>query len=164
MRQIDRPPPKVDGEAEANEWFVKAQRRAAFLYLGRLLTHRDMLEKQLRSRLKERGVSIECIDEVICRCSEMGWIDDRRWIDGYVRGQERRLKSPMAIRCKLIQKGAPRALIEERLLSLNGEEEQRRLITELLDRRYRGKERHKVYQALVRRGFNPGVVRSCLEW
>lgn len=134
----------------------------ALAYAGRLLSQRDLLESQLRERLAKRGAEGETVSDVISRLEKMGWIDDRRWIEGYIRGQLRRLKGPMAIRLKLIQKGAPRHLIEEQIGFLS-EEVQREQIDALLEKRYRGKERHKVYQALVRRGFAPSLVRERLQ-
>jgi len=135
-------------------------RAKALRYVSYVLAKSDLLESQLRERLQRREYAPGVIDEVIDEGKRLGWIDDRRAIDGFVRGQQRRLKGPRAIQAKLIQKGAPKELIEERLEQTR--EDQRHSIEQLIEGKYRERERHKTYAALVRRGFDPAVVRECL--
>lgn len=148
---------------EAEELFAEWQRRGALLYIGRLVSHQERLERQVRSRLAECSVDEGVVDELIAHCRKVGWIDDERWVDSYVRGQERRLKGPRAIRMKLLQKGAPAGVVDERLADLKSDEAQKQAIAELVERRYLGKEPKKLYQALVRRGFDPSIVRDYLR-
>lgn len=156
-------PIQVAGVAEAESLFAEWQRRGALFYIGRLVSHQERLERQVRSRLAECSVDEEVSDELISHCRKVGWIDDERWVDSYVRGQERRLKGPRAIRMKLLQKGAPAEVVDERLASLKSDEAQKEAIAELVERRYSGKESQKLYQALVRRGFDPSIVRDYLR-
>lgn len=138
--------------------------RGALHYLGRLLSQREYLSRQLLQRLIQRGVERERAATLIRTCEERGLIDDRRWVQGYLLGQKRRMRGPAAVTARLRAKGVSSTLIEEEVVPLCDADEQRLTIEQLLDGRLSGYDREKAYRALVRRGFDIELIVEQLNW
>lgn len=159
----DALPATVATVQEADHLFDQIARRGALRYLGRLLSQRELLSTQLQSRLEQRGLTRVCALELVSECLEKGFIDDRRWVEGYLRGQKRRLRGPLAISARLRGKGVAPTLIDEAVQLSCTPEEQRAAIEALLEGRLKSYDRDKRYRALVRRGFDSDLIRERLK-
>ena len=141
--------------------YTRAKSRAVW-YLDR----KDRTSNELYKKLVEGGFDKRASAKVIARLTEVGLIDDRRFAENY---RDRLLRDNVSKRAalqKLLQKGVPYDLAKEVLSDSEVDEAQQ--ITELIDRKYRTKLTadggvHKVYAALIRKGFSYGAVKEVLK-
>lgn len=135
---------------------------AAKRYLLAALCKQSLCTSQIRQRLKRREVPPEMIEELIEEVIRLGFVDDKQWVESFVRRQQARHDGPMAIKLKLRAKGVEGDLIDE--LVPRDESLQLEQIQELLQSRYRKfdltdfKQRHKAVAALARKGFNLDII------
>jgi regulatory protein len=139
------------------EEFREEEYRGAKRYALKRLSMQAMLSTALSDALRERLVSESVIEKVISECLESGYIDDKEWVDAFVRGQKRKRVGPEMIRMKLVQKGVDPSLMEE-------EVDESAQIRDLLESRFRNrnlrdyKEKQKVIAALMRKGYHLGAI------
>ena len=132
------------------------------------LEKRGGTTESLRKKLEKRYFSLDCIEETISVCKEMGYLDDVAWTKSFIRVQRGSRYGDGLIAQKLRRKGISIELIEE-LLEKRDEEEERELVKTFFEGRYRGctfsdpKEYRKVFSALVRRGFSMDVIKETIE-
>jgi regulatory protein len=157
------PPNGVPATVSTREEIDLLIRKGALRYLGRLLSQQELLSSQLQSRLVHRGLSQNVAAELIAECVSSGFIDDQRWVEGYLRGQKRRLRGPAAISARLRSKGVTSSLVKEAVQEASAPEEQRAAIDLLLEGRLRGHSREKAYRALMRRGFDMEFILERLS-
>ena len=134
-----------------------------------ILAMRDHAEGELRKKLKERYYPDKHIDAVIERFTEMGYIDDERTAERFVRSLVRQGWGPMKIRVKMRQKGYPADCIDEALAEVDEDETWLESATDRLERKFRKeaseldeKEMQKAYRHLSYRGFPGGIIRKIL--
>lgn len=115
--------------------------------------------------MRKYGASDEVCEAVLKKLDELGFIDDQRWLEAFVRGKQNKRWGPKRIIAALKLKG----FNEGQILPLLEEMDQVQSIFELLDTRYKKydlsqwKERNKVAQALLRRGFDSQQVFEALH-
>lgn len=132
-------------------------------YALKRLSIQAMLSTRLSRSLKERLVSAMAIEKVIAYLQEIGLINDKEWIDSFVRVQTARRIGPRAIAQKLAAKG-----VRTEVRAFQDADAQRASIDYLLKTRYArrnlkdSKERQKVVASLVRRGFDLSVILKVL--
>lgn len=140
--------------------------QAAKKYLLAALCKESLCTPQIRQRLKRREVADEMIEQLIDEMLRLGFVDDRSWVESFVRRQQARRDGPMTIKHKLRQKGLAPVLIEE--LVPTDEETQKNQIQQLLQGKYRKydladyKQKQKVIAGLMRKGYSYDLIR-CLE-
>lgn len=139
----------------------RAKKRAMYL-----LQKMDRTEYQLRQKLEENGYPREVVECAVDYVKDYHYIDDFRYASGYIRSRQGQ-KSRLQLKISLQQKGVPgeviaRALEEE---YTDGEEG---LILKLLEKKHydpdtmEQKEKYKIYQYLMRKGFSGGMVRRLM--
>lgn len=138
----------------------------------RLLSLRDRSEGELAGRLRRRGHGEEEIAAVISRCRELGYLDDLR----FARERARRLMAAgKAVGPKVladltahgVSAGEARAACEEAASEIPQED----VLRDLLERRFPeflfakadDRERRRVVNYLLRRGFSLPLVLSILK-
>lgn len=140
---------------------------AAKKYLLAALCKESLCSPQIRQRLKRREVPEEMVEELIAEVTRLGFVDDRAWVESFVRRQQSRRDGPMTIKLKLRAKGVDPRLIAE--LVPRDESMQREQILDLLRTRYRKydiadfKQKQKAIGALARKGFDLELIRMCLQ-
>jgi regulatory protein len=139
----------------------------------RLLGRRPLTEAELKSRLAERGHDPASIEDAMQRLRAAGYVDDRKLAAHYlVVRTERGAMGPRRLLADLDRRGVPRALSGEVWLDLIREgvldpaaaarvaaERRLRDHRSPLDRRQHA----RVYNALLRAGFEPEAIRVALE-
>lgn len=136
---------------------LRAKKRAMFL-----LEKMDRTEQQLYEKLKRNGYPTECIEEAIAYVKKFHYIDDLRYAQHYIRYHQQR-KSRQKLKMDLMQKGVARQTIDLALEEVFDSDE-RAKIRELLEKRHYdatgsdGKEQQRMYQFLMRRGFQSGDI------
>ncbi len=79
-----------------------------------LITDYDRPKAQIRHKMILAGYSQEHVDMAISKLEDMGYVDDLRYAEEYVRCMaENRSKSTRQIENKLLEKGIPRDIIKQ---------------------------------------------------
>ncbi len=121
--------------------------------------------KQLRDALKKREAPDEVIDQVMVLMEGYGYLDDRAWAEGFVRGQRRKGVGPHVIRYKLRQKGISEEIAGAFLEKAH--EGQKEQIEAYLAKKRPDladpKVRQKTAAALHRKGFDSESIRNALN-
>lgn len=143
--------PKFHSEEEIAE----KEYQGATRYALKQLSARSMLSQKLRELLFKKKVHSTIVDQIINECLEKGYLNDKEWIDSFIRVQRQKRVGTAMIRIKLLQKGVDPEMIP----SLNDEHEEKSLHS-LLETKYRDRDlsdyktRQKVIAALQRKGFS----------
>jgi len=136
------------------------------------IQYRPRTKKEIQTRLTQLAVSETASEKVLTKLDEMSLIDDREFARMFV---ESRVRSKgfgtMRIKRELIHKGVPSDMADEALKMYYPQGEQESQLTQqviLALRKYRKesdqkKRDHKVIQFLMRRGFEPGAIKTELK-
>ncbi|MBU5472575.1 regulatory protein RecX [Roseburia sp. MSJ-14] len=141
----------------------RARKRAMFL-----LEKMDRTESQLRNKLRQGFYGEDLIDDAIAYVKKYHYIDDNRYAQTYVRYQKER-KSKRQIKMDLMQKGVDREIIEQAIEAEYEPESEQELILKWIEKRkYKIgesdiKEKQKMYQFLMRKGFRSEDILHVLE-
>jgi len=149
--------------------------RRAKLRMMALLKQRDYTGYQLSSKLLEAGYPREVVDEALAYVKSFGYVDDRRYVQDYIKSQCK-THSRKEIIQKLSQKGIEHNLIDDVYSELTDEAEQfrecnvaeRDLILKTLNKRgFTGNEsyedRQKMLAYFYRRGFSMDEVYRAMD-
>ena len=123
-------------------------------------------EKELRDKLRQKGVSQADIDTVTALCLDYGFLDDVEYAGMIARHYGAMGYGPGRVRTELSRRGVPKELWDEALAELPADGE---TIDRLLAARLRGrdasdrKERDKAAAALFRRGYSWDDIRAAMR-
>ena len=123
-------------------------------------------EKELRDKLRQKGVSQADIDTVTALCLDYGFLDDVEYAGMIARHYGAMGYGPGRVRTELSRRGVPKELWDEALAELPAGGE---TIDRLLAARLRGrdasdrKERDKAAAALFRRGYSWDDIRAAMR-
>lgn len=127
-----------------------------------LLEKMDRTEYKLREKLSEGGYPDEAIEDAIGYVKRYHYLDDERYARNYVfLAQDRKSRKKLSI--ELYQRGIKKELID-RILEEEYEVDEEKQICQLLEKRgfdpktCSEKERQKLYQFLLRRGFQSSDI------
>ena len=127
-----------------------------------LLEKMDRTEYKLREKLSEGGYPDEAIEDAIGYVKRYHYLDDERYARNYVfLAQDRKSRKKLSI--ELYQRGIKKELID-RILEEEYEADEEKQICQLLEKRgydpktCSEKERQKLYQFLLRRGFQSSDI------
>lgn len=106
-------------------------------------------------KLKNAGCEDEICNRVIKYLEELGYIDDKDYVDAYIRQNMRLLKySVYEIKQKLLQKGINKDIISAKLEKLVNSTYEKNVVDKLMNSKLKSQDRIKSKQYLYRRGFN----------
>lgn len=112
-------------------------------------------EEEVRNKLRKLNVDEDIIIQVTEYLKSIGYIDDSKYIDAYLRQSLSMPKySKYEIRMKLLQKGIDKNLIAEKLNEFDSYNYEKALIKKLLNGKLKNMEPIKQKAYLYRRGFN----------
>lgn len=141
---------------------IRVKKRALFL-----LERMDRTEQQLYEKLRQNGYPEACIEDAVAYVKQYHYIDDLKYAKTYVRWQQKK-KSRQRLRMDLMQKGVARELIE-RAFEEEFVSDEREKIKELLEKRHYDcsctdrKEQQRMYQFLMRRGYQSGDILAVMR-
>ncbi len=147
----------------------EAEYSGAKRYALRRLAAKSQPINELRQKLAEHFVSEESIQRIVEDCQRLGYLNDQNWIESFVQHCIRRRVGPQVILMKLQAKGFSKEEAVEALGKICGAGAQREQIAHLLQTRYRKHDltdfhaRHKVVQALLRKGFTMPEIQRQLK-
>ncbi len=111
-------------------------------------------EKEVEQKLQRLKVEQEIIIEVLEYLKSIGYIDDSKYVDAYLRQCISIPKySVYEIKMKLIQKGINKNLINEKIQEFDSKEYENSLIQKLKASKLKNMEELKKIAYLYRRGF-----------
>lgn len=112
-------------------------------------------EEEVRNKLRKLNVDEDIIIQVTEYLKGIGYIDDSKYIDAYLRQSLSMPKySKYEIRMKLLQKGVDKNLLAEKLNEFDSYNYEKSLINKLLNGKLKNMEPLKQKAYLYRRGFN----------
>ncbi|KPK81831.1 MAG: hypothetical protein AMS25_04700 [Gemmatimonas sp. SM23_52] len=152
----------------------EVERRAVDAALN-FLSYRQRTAQEVRRKLAERGFSPETIESAMGRLCAVGLVDDEAFVAAYVR--DRLAHRPVGVRRmaqELYLKGIPREVAQpviERVLRAEGADE-RSLACRVVEKKRRtlssrpgdrAVARRRLRDHLIRRGFEPRLVREAVD-
>lgn len=153
LKEGEELPTEVYEEIRSEILIKRAKKRAMFL-----LEKMDRTESQLRDKLRQGFYAEDIIEDAISYVKGYHYIDDTRYARNYVRCQKER-KSKRQIKADLLQKGVDRDVIDSAMESEYEAEAEQELILKWIEKRHYSmensdrKEKQKMYQFLMRKGF-----------
>jgi regulatory protein len=149
---------KCSSKEEAERFWPNIEAKAAEGVVLRLLSRKGYFSKELTRHLQKKNISSSCIEQVIHRYRELGYIDDEREISQCIRREQAKGRGPQFIAQKLKMSGV------EAVVKMD----QTAMIQRLLETRFSKynlknyKEKQKVAVALQRRGFDFELISALL--
>ena len=132
-----------------------------------LLEKMDRTEAQLREKLRQGRYPEDIIENAIAYVKGFHYVDDLRYAESYVRCYSQS-KSRRLLCQELVGKGVPRDLIEQALEEEYETEDESAKIVRWLEKKHYSaeeadpKQRQRMYQFLLRKGFRSGDVLRLL--
>ena len=132
-----------------------------------LLERMDRTEAQLREKLRQGRYPEDIIENAIVYVKGFHYVDDLRYAESYVRCYSQS-KSRRLLYQELVGKGVPRDLIEQALEEEYETEDESAKIVRWLEKKHYSaeeadpKQRQRMYQFLLRKGFRSGDVLRLL--
>ena len=163
LREEEELPADIYEEIRNEILIKRARKRAMFL-----LEMMDRTESQLRDKLRQGFYSEDIIEDAISYVKKYHYIDDNRYASTYVRCQKER-KSQRQIQMDLMQKGIDREVIAQAIEEEYESETEQELIMKWIEKRHYSiensdiKEKQKMYQFLMRKGFRSEDILHILE-
>lgn len=163
LREGEELPKEVYEEIYSEILIKRARKRAMFL-----LEKMDRTESQLRDKLRQGFYSEKIIEDAVSYVKKYHYIDDARYTQNYVRCQKER-KSRQQIKMDLLQRGIDRESIDLAIEEEYGTESEQELIQKWIEKRHYSigtsdkKEKQKMYQFLMRKGFRSDDILQILE-
>lgn len=112
-------------------------------------------EEEVKNKLRKLNVDEDVINDVTDYLKSIGYIDDSKYVDAYLRQCISIPKySKYEIRMKLLQKGIDKNLIADKLNDFDSYNYEKALINKLLNGKLKNMEPLKQKAYLYRRGFN----------
>ncbi|MEG1947039.1 MAG: regulatory protein RecX [Lachnospiraceae bacterium] len=134
-----------------------------------LLEKMNRTESQLRDKLRQGFYQEEVIDQAIEYVKGYHYVDDSRYAMNYVRYQKER-KSKRQIEMELRKKGIEKAVITVALEEEYAEQNEETLILKWVEKKHYSKEssdckeKQKIYQFLMRKGFQSNDILHVLDY
>lgn len=130
--------------------FEEAKERAVRYLVLALRTQREV-----ENKLRKLKVNDEIIFQVVEYLKDIGYIDDLKYVDAYLRQCISIPKySVYEIKMKLLQKGIDKELLQKMLSKFNSKNYEKKLVEKLLNGKLKNMEPIKQKAYLYRRGFN----------
>lgn len=120
----------------------------------RMLSRREHAAQELLQKLIGKGCDADTAATAVAWCQDNGLQSEQRFIESFVRQRRERLYGPRRIRAELVAKGVAESLISAQLEDdADWLAAARQFVARKAVDLSEYKQRGKVYQALLRRGF-----------
>lgn len=148
----------------------KEQERQAVISSLRILTASPKSRRQLEGKLKEKGFDVKIVEKTLSRLEGEGLLNDRIYAEGVARTfLNIRTSGRKRIVYELKKRGIQDSLIEEvlRTLSVDVERTRAEELAHHQNERWskldQSRRRKKIYNFLLRRGFDYSLSREVVE-
>ena len=137
-----------------------------YFFALKLLARRPFSAHEIRTRLSERSSSPSTISAVIEKLESKGYLNDRQYIELFLRSRERKAEGYSRLTRELRLRGLQTDLIREVLKDLYPVEQERRALTQAFEKKARTilppmdeKKISRLYNHLLRKGFRDEEIR-----
>jgi regulatory protein len=150
---------KCDDRSDFYRKWEEIEKKAAKEAALTLLSRKSYFSMELKKKLSLKKLSEPAIHFALQECQRLGYVNDEEEQKRFIEKEERLGRGPRLIALKLKARG------------MKGEVacDQQRAILRLLQTRFRKyslknlQDRRKIFLALLRRGFEPAQINSCLR-
>ncbi len=146
---------------------LEVKKVKAFVY--KKLSQKNYSSFELKKILKEYLVSESVIESVIKECKNLGYINDKDFLETFIRSAKAKNKGPEWILQKLMLKGLKRETCQKFLETQDSSDDRVLRIKSLLETRYKTKDltdfaqKQKVIGSLARKGYSFEDIKSALK-
>ena len=146
------------------EILIRRARKRAMHLLERM----DRTEAQLREKLRLGYYPEDVIEDAVAYVKSYHYVDDLRYAQNYVRARKEQ-KSQKKLQMELLAKGVPKQMAQQALEEEYQQENERQLILKWIEKKQYCaqeadmKEKRRMYQFLLRKGFQPDDILHVLE-
>lgn len=160
---------KPQFDVNSFEELEELEYRSALHFAVRSLSAKSQHSSEIRKKLSGLGVSDRAIEQVATELQRLGVLDDRDWVESFVRSLMLRGVGYRAIQQKLLSKGLPLEEFEETLNTFVSYELQKEQIQKLITSKYGAKDlkdpkqKEQVVRGLARRGFSWDLISSSIH-
>jgi regulatory protein len=149
----------------------KAPPPTPFELAVRFLKLRDRSERELRIKLRQKGVEAGAIDEAVEKVRRLGYLDEARMAHARAESLISRGKlGPRGVAARLGRAGVDRAEVQAAVKGALNRHDELEIVRALVRKRHPDavgsrdpKVRARAVRFLLGRGFSPGVVSKALE-
>jgi regulatory protein len=96
----------------SREEFHRWEKKLIQNYVLRRLSLRSYARAELAKKLSEQGAENEIVQAVLDDYEKLGYLNDKEWLEAFIKGEERKGGGPAKIKQKLYMKGFSREAIE----------------------------------------------------
>jgi len=136
-----------------------------------ILARREHSCAELMRKLRSRGFGTAEIEPVIRECRRLGYLSDSRFAEVYASQLQRKGYGIHTIKHKLLAKGIPQAVIQDKLNPYGTDDAQLKLCRRVLAKKMKPAaaenpspdQAPKLYRYLLNRGFSGPIVRLALD-
>ncbi|MGB9664671.1 MAG: regulatory protein RecX [Ignavibacteria bacterium] len=136
----------------------------------RFLSIRNHSSQELYKKLSKKKFSDQIIKKVIDELLSIGYLNDKKFAEQYLSELTGKLFGPLKIKNEMIKRGIAKEIIDDVLSDyFNNDEIQKEVIKNILSKnRFPKKisnrnEMQKIYNYLISRGFQNGIVMEVLK-
>ena len=128
----------------------------------------DRTEAQLREKLRLGYYPEDVIEDAVAYVKSYHYVDDLRYAQNYVRARKEQ-KSQKKLQMELLAKGVPKQMAQQALEEEYQQENERQLILKWIEKKQYCaqeadmKEKRRMYQFLLRKGFQSDDILHVLE-
>ncbi len=139
-------------EAENKAW------QRALKFLG----YRVRSEQEMRDYLLRKEVDQKTIDQTIKLLIKQGQLNDQEFARVWIKDRQAKLKGPRLIYSELVKKGIGKEIIETGLKKWYNSKQERKIAQKAFEKKA-GQEKEKIFQYLMRRGFDYDIIKEVLD-
>jgi len=138
----------------------------ACAFAVRSLAKKDQPSTEIRQKLKRKGIGEIAIDKLIETFSDMGYLDDRAWVERSIEKERRKGLGEGVIRSKLLSKGVSSEIVQQLMSETANPDAERGRMETLIAKKFKNKdlndpkEKNKAIQFLLRKGYSYDVITS----
>ena len=159
-------------EDDINRYKALCNNEKAYSYILFYLQYGDRSEKEVRTKLREKGYPQQSIDSAVAHAKDINLINDKHLCDQYVYEKltSNKPDGPHKIKSKLIQRGLNIGIIEEAISKYLLNENEKSKIRLLVQKKLPSikakntyEMRGKLFRFIAQRGFNFDDINSVLD-
>lgn len=140
-------------------------------YAYRILAARPLSEKEFQAKLNKKGFGKDMVGTLTARFKELGYLNDETFAGQWARMLAvNKLWGNRRIEISLREKGISGEMIEDAINSARKELTERKALLELVRKKRKGsitteerKEKRRLAQSLMGKGFPPGLIFEVLS-
>jgi regulatory protein len=134
-----------------------------FNYGCKLLKYRDRSVSEIKEKLRTKSSSEKDVDKVVEKLIQLGYLNDQRFVDGYINKWLAKGKSLNLIIYELKEKYGISDEILNKLDIENLKQQQVENIIQIVKKKYNKPDKKKIYNFLQYKGFSEEEIESMLN-